>query len=220
MIFKLSINIALLGQSCADIDEHRRQLEEKVNKVIGGQSASLPASRHNSATDLSILQGEEKLQEIKDKLQLSEGPRPTSPQAPKVIITPTGTKSTPHSPTASRHQSLEDITKQVAMLQTSLDDNIILSDSTVSLISINYGHDVNLPKGTFRDENSLEVLRQRPKSAIKKRLSLNLHDVNLNRRKSLQELSINVQPFKEAIIVEDRPPQTQQTLKLDKDKIS
>lgn len=187
MVLKLSINIALLGKSCVDIDEHRRQLEEKVNKVIGGQSASLPASRHNSATDLSILKEEDKLQDIRDKLQLSE-----RPSTPVKVVTASGTKSTPHSPSSSpRHVSLEDITKQVAMLQTSLDDNVILSDSTVSLISLNYGHDVNLPQPSFTDENV-----PNPCTA-KKRLSLNLNDSNLRRRKSLQDV-INLQSFQDS----------------------
>lgn len=174
----------LLGVSCQWIDEHQRLLEDKVNKALGGQSASLPASRHNSVTDLSILNEEKKLQEIKEKLAEQS---PTKQATPVKVAIVTGTRSSPHSPAnGSPRDSLEDITEQVAIVQNSLESSIILSDSTVSLISINDGQHLKLTQPAMNDENALPV------GGHKKPHHLSAFQ-NIRRRVSLQELPTNVE---------------------------
>ena len=183
--FKLAINIVLLGLSCNLIDEHRKNLDDKVNKAIGGQSASLPASRHNSVTDLTILDEEEKLIEIKDRII-----EQTPSKQPK-IGSGTGTRSTPHSPTASLHNSLEDITEQAAIRQDTLEPTIILSDSTVSLVSMNDGQSVKLPENILMQKENIHKVKNKLNSPRKRFFQMNsIH--NLMRRVSLQELPNNV----------------------------
>ncbi|KAI2804211.1 Transmembrane anterior posterior transformation protein 1 [Blomia tropicalis] len=211
--FKLAINIVLLGLSCNLIDEHRKNLDDKVNKAIGGQSASLPASRHNSVTDLTILDEEEKLIEIKDRII-----EQTPSKQPK-IGSGTGTRSTPHSPTASLHNSLEDITEQAAIRQDTLEPTIILSDSTVRpffhycpnlrfraaklfqltalsydfghLVSMNDGQSVKLPENILMQKENIHKVKNKLNSPRKRFFQMNsIH--NLMRRVSLQELPNNV----------------------------
>lgn len=154
-------------------------MDDKVNKALGGQSTSLPASRHNSVSDLTILNDDEneKLQEIKEKLSEQS---PNKQSANKNTI---GTRSTPHSPKGSPRQSLKDITEQVAIIQNSLESSIILSNSTVSLISMNDGQNLKLP-----EENDIYDENTHPKMIGKKSNIKN----ELRRRVSLQELSMNV----------------------------
>lgn len=166
------------------IDGHQRMLEDKVNKAVGGQSASLPASRHNSVTELTILDEETALQEIKEKLIEQS---PTKQVAPVKISVSSGTRSTPGSPTGSTRNSLEDITEQVAIVQNTLESSIILSDSTVSLISINDGKNVQL-KEIEQDENC--PLKNFP-NKIKNRLFIESEQSH-RRRVSLQEFPTNV----------------------------
>lgn len=179
--FKLAINIVLLGISCNLIDQHRRNLEDKVNKALGGQSASLPASRHNSVTELTILDEEEKLIEIKEKI-IEQTP---NKQTNKSSIN-LGTRSTPHSPNTSPRHSLEDITEH---LQNTLESSIILSDSTVSLISMNDGQNLHLPQDGLQKENSLKP-KHKVNSPRRKLFSLT-NFPNLKRRVSLQERTNN-----------------------------
>lgn len=203
--FKLSVNIVLLGLSCKWVEEHQKSLEEKVNKALGGHSASLPASRHNSVSDLTILNEEKALHEIKEKLE-SEQQRQQPQQSP----TKTTTKSTPHSPlNGSPRNSLEDISEQVAIIQKSLESSIILSDSTVSLISMNDGRNVRLPKSIIQssssttqyleeDDDDDEILNNENEVIIRDSENQKMNTItmakkraNIQRRVSLQELPTN-----------------------------
>ncbi|KAH9419995.1 Transmembrane anterior posterior transformation protein 1 [Dermatophagoides pteronyssinus] len=203
--FKLSVNIVLLGLSCKWVEEHQKSLEEKVNKALGGHSASLPASRHNSVSDLTILNEEKALHEIKEKLE-SEQQRQQPQQSP----TKTTTKSTPHSPlNGSPRNSLEDISEQVAIIQKSLESSIILSDSTVSLISMNDGRNVRLPKSIIQssssttqyleeDDDDDEILNNENEMIIRDSENQKMNTItmakkraNIQRRVSLQELPTN-----------------------------
>ena len=94
-------------------------------------------------------------------------------------------KSTPHTPSPSASSSLADITAQAAIMQETLETSMILSDSTVSLMSldINDGSKIKLlaDRDTFNDnQENMEpsLVRQ-------------LHKNNLRRRVSLQEVSSN-----------------------------
>lgn len=185
------VNIVLLGASCHMISEHRQALDDKVSKTLGGQSASLPASRHNSVTDLTILDEEEKLMEIKEKIIEQSSP---SKQAVVVVNSiNSGARSTPHSPSSSPRNSLEDITEQVAIAQNTLDhSSIILSDSTVSLVSMNDGQNLKLPDvPSAQKENANKSKLHKVSSPRRKLFSLS-NFPSLKRRVSLQELSNNV----------------------------
>lgn len=191
LTFKLVVNIVLLGASCHMISEHRQALDDKVSKTLGGQSASLPASRHNSVTDLTILDEEEKLMEIKEKIIEQSSP---SKQAVVVVNSiNSGARSTPHSPSSSPRNSLEDITEQVAIAQNTLDhSSIILSDSTVSLVSMNDGQNLKLPDvPSAQKENANKSKLHKVSSPRRKLFSLS-NFPSLKRRVSLQELSNNV----------------------------
>ena len=177
--FKLAINIVLLGVSCNLIDEHRRNLEDKVCKTLGGQSTSLPTSRRNSVSELTILD-DEKLLEIKEKIA-----EQTSNKQTKTSIN-AGTRSTPHSPSTSPRNSLEDITEQ-AILQNTLESSIIFSDSTVSLVSMNDGQNLRLPQDDIQKENVLK-LKHKTTSPRTKLFALS----SLKRRISLQERPNNM----------------------------
>ena len=186
LTFKLAVNIILLGFSCHLIDDHKQKLEEKVNKALGGQSTSLPASRHNSVSDLTILEEDEKLMEIKEKMIELENPNKQA----KVAALSSGTRSTPHSPSASPRNSLEDITEQLAMVQNTLDSPIILSDSIVSLVSMNDGQNFKLPEVEPHKENAIKS-KHKLNSPRRKLFSFS-NFPNLKRRVSLQELPNNV----------------------------
>lgn len=170
------------------ITQHRQALDEKVNKTLGGQSASLPASRHNSVTDLTILDEEEKLMELKEKIIEQASP---SKQAKGVANSiNSGARSTPHSPNSSPRNSLEDITEQVAIAQNTLDSLVILSDSTVSLVSMNDGQNLKLPDvPSAQKENAKSKVKVN--SPRRKLFSLG-NFPSLKRRVSLQELPNNV----------------------------
>lgn len=185
--FKLTVNIVLLGVSCKLIDEHQRKLEDKVSKALGGHSASLPASRHNSVTDLTILDEETALHEIKEKL-IEQSPIKQCSSVKANVSS--GTRSTPHSPNASVRNSLEDITEQVAIVQNSLESSNIFSDSTVSLISINDGKNVKLPEDPVQDENALGSKQTLHRPNRKTLFPLNLQ--SLRRRVSLQDFPTNI----------------------------
>ncbi|KAF7489230.1 Transmembrane anterior posterior transformation protein 1 -like protein [Sarcoptes scabiei] len=200
IIFRLSVNIVLLGISCKWVEDHQKDLEDKVNKMIGGHSASLPASRHNSVSNLTILDEEIKLQDIKDKLTEQQN-SPVKQQMNKSVIS-TGARSTPHSPlNGSPRDSLEDITEQVAIAQNSLESSIILSDSTVSLISMNDGQNLKLP------EEKLKTVGKTPKLSLTKKKIMQYW----RRRVSLQELPVNVDEFEQRLNrYTDRRQQQQQ----------
>src|SRR5699024_9146251 len=95
--------------------------------------------------------------------------------------------------------SLEDITEQVAIVQNSLAESpIILSDSTVSLISMNDGHNVKLlDQTTGNDENALGAAGPSRKSHLSPFQPI-------RRRVSLQELPTN-------IVFESKGPPDKQT---------
>ncbi|OTF79125.1 DUF747 domain containing protein [Euroglyphus maynei] len=223
--FKLVVNIVLLGISCKWVEEHQKSLEDKVNKALGGHSASLPASRHNSVSDLTILNEEKALHEIRDKLeseqrQQQEQQQQQQQQQPKQSPIKTATKSTPHSPlNGSPRNSLEDISEQVAIIQKSLESSIILSDSTVSLISMNDGHNVRLPKPLIHSSTTTKHLEEDDDDEIESNnenevingTTINMADnqkttaatgptattmakkrANILRRVSLQELTTNI----------------------------
>lgn len=183
----MAVNIVLLGASCELITEHRRTLDEKVTKTLGGQSASLPASRHNSVTDLTILDEEQKFLEIKEKMIEQASPSKHSTKAP--VSLNSGARSTPHSPSTSPHNSLKDITKQVAIAQNTLDSSIILSDSTVSLVSMNDGHNLKLPDvAPLQKENAI---KQGAQNSPRRKLFSFSGFPSMKRRISLQELPNN-----------------------------
>lgn len=83
-------------------------------------------------------------------------------------------KSTPHTPTPSQSSSIADISTQAALIQDKLENSMILSNSTVSLnsLEINDGSNVQL----LQDQDQLSCLKRRLNSADK-----------LRRRVSLQE---------------------------------
>lgn len=190
LTFKLVVNIVLLGASCHMITQHRQALDDKVNKTLGGQSASLPASRHNSVTDLTILDEEEKLMELKEKIiEHSASPSKQAKAAVASSIN-SGARSTPHSPSSSPRNSLEDITEQVAIAQNTLDSLVILSDSTVSLVSMNDGQNLKLPNVPSAQKENAKS-KQKVNSPRRKLFSLGSFP-SLKRRVSLQELPNNV----------------------------
>ncbi|KAH9501537.1 Transmembrane anterior posterior transformation protein 1 [Dermatophagoides farinae] len=219
--FKLVVNIVLLGLSCKWVEEHQKSLEEKVAKALGGHSASLPASRHNSVSDLTILNEESALHVIRNKLEQEHQQQQQlqqqqlQQQSPMKTATMTTTRSTPHSPlNGSPRNSLEDISEQVAIVQKSLESSIILSDSTVSLISMNDGRNVRLPKKSTipslttqhpeeeNDENEIKIIaddddddnNQTKSTSIKTTIMTTLAKkrANILRRVSLQELPTNI----------------------------
>jgi hypothetical protein len=104
---KAWINLLLLGLSCKQIDRHRSQIERKTPLVRA--CASLPSSRHGSVENIY---------------------RAANAAA---LMT---SQSTPHTPTPSQSSSLADITAQAHILQETLDSSMIMSDSQVSLLSM------------------------------------------------------------------------------------
>lgn len=171
------------------ITQHRQALDDKVNKTLGGQSASLPASRHNSVTDLTILDEEEKLMELKEKIIEQASPSKQVKVAVGNSIN-SGARSTPHSPSSSPRNSLEDITEQVAIAQNTLDSLVILSDSTVSLVSMNDGQNLKLPDVPSAQKENAKS-KQKVNSPRRKLFSLG-NFPSLKRRVSLQEIPNNV----------------------------
>ena len=104
---KAWINILLLGLSCKQIDRHRSLIERKTPLVRA--CASLPSSRHASVENI---------------FKAANAAAMTTSQ------------STPHTPTLSQSSSLADITNQAHILQETLDSSMIMSDSQVSLLSM------------------------------------------------------------------------------------
>lgn len=105
-------------------------------------------------------------------------------------------KSTPHTPTPSQSSSLADISAQAAIMQESLETSMILSDSQVSLnsLDINEGRELRI-LGVI-DENNLDANSAasalRGFSAGSKQKSILRHRSagsadHLRRRVSLQE---------------------------------
>ncbi|RWS13743.1 Protein TAPT1-like protein [Dinothrombium tinctorium] len=89
-------------------------------------------------------------------------------------------KSTPHTPTPSQSSSLVDITEQAAIMQETLENSMVMSNSTVSLnsLEINDGSTVRLL------EEGKENLPSKQKSILRQRFAENNP---LKRRVSLQE---------------------------------
>lgn len=98
-------------------------------------------------------------------------------------------KSTPHTPAPSQSSSLADISAQAAIMQESLEASMILSDSTVSLnsLDINDGSDIRISEQL--KENSVP---KEHKSILRHR---NYNSEKLIRRVSLQEAANFVKKY-------------------------
>lgn len=98
------------------------------------------------------------------------------------------TRSTPHTPTPSQSSSLADITAQAAILQDALDTSMILSDSQVSLVSMDTmeSREAKVLESIHENqENVYGGIVVRQKSILRQR-SFNAND-GVRRRVSLQE---------------------------------
>lgn len=183
--FKLLTSISLLGFSCQIIDDYRRLVDEKVNKLIGGLSTSLPVSRHNSVADLTILSDEDKFNEIRDKFPLLNTTKPPSITTTKIGPSSLETKSVPQSPLAnSPRDSLEDINERLELLRTSYDSCLLMSDSTVDLVSMNDGQHLT---EIFDDKPSNDQSKTKPNS-VRKRLKSIKDMISIKRRVSMHDL--------------------------------
>lgn len=169
----------LLGRSCEFIDAHRATIDKKAPVRV---STSLPSSRHHSLENIPGAVGAE----------AAGGGQQLS-------------KSTPHTPQPSHRSSLADISAQAALLQENLENSILLSDSQVSLNSLNIDESV-------RDARVLGVISETPdglningsasqarcSSAGTKKSILRTRSCasdNLRRRVSLQEAYSNTIKF-------------------------
>lgn len=118
----------LLGQACDHVERHRATVERKAPPPR--QCTSLPSSRHHSMEDLpgAVKNGH--------------------------LSATTGSKSTPHTPHTSQSSSLADISAQAAIMQETLENSMILSDSQVSL------HSLDMISEGLRRAKLLEVINE------------------------------------------------------------
>lgn len=121
--------------------------------------SSLPSSRHGSMENLT-----------------------------KVTTNVVESQSTPHSPTPSQSSSLADISAQAQLLQETLDNSLVMSDSQVSLVSMDIEGKTKMVLDVI-DENDPNCLASKigfKKKSILRQSNSN-SDTCLKRRVSLQE---------------------------------
>lgn len=125
--------------------------------------SSLPSSRHGSMENLT-----------------------------KIPTNTIESQSTPHTPTPSQSSSLADISAQAALLQETLDNSLVMSDSQVSLVSMDIEGKTNKMLHVI-DENNPSILTGtinfKKKSIL--RQSNSNSDTCLKRRVSLQDNQLN-----------------------------
>lgn len=101
------------------------------------------------------------------------------------------TRSQPQSPTPSASSSIADITAQAAILQDTLDTSMILSDSQVSLVSMDTeAREAKVLESINENQENVNYggIVIKTKSILRQR-SFNSSDGNIKRRVSLQENS-------------------------------